>query len=65
MLEDSLIQALPELVAFVRRDGVVLRELGGRRLGLPANGQLTGNGRLRRPQILAQYPMEESADAVL
>ena len=31
----------------------------------PANGQLTGNGRLRRPQILAQYPMEESADAVL
>ena len=42
MLEDSLIQALPELVAFVRRDGVVLRELGGRRLGLPANGQLTG-----------------------
>jgi predicted signal transduction protein with EAL and GGDEF domain len=42
VLEDSLIQALPELVAFVRRDGVVLRELGGRRLGLPANGQLTG-----------------------
>lgn len=31
----------------------------------PANGQLTGNGRLRRAQILAQYPMEESADAVL
>jgi long-subunit acyl-CoA synthetase (AMP-forming) len=32
---------------------------------MPANGQLTGNGRLRRAQILAQYPMEEPADAVL
>jgi long-subunit acyl-CoA synthetase (AMP-forming) len=31
----------------------------------PANGQLTANGRLRRAQILAHYPMEESADAVL
>lgn len=29
------------------------------------NGELTGNGRLRRQQILANYPMEESADAVL
>jgi acyl-coenzyme A synthetase/AMP-(fatty) acid ligase len=31
----------------------------------PANGQLTANGRLRRAQILAHYPMEEFADAVL
>jgi long-subunit acyl-CoA synthetase (AMP-forming) len=31
----------------------------------PANGQLTGNGRLRRAQILTQYPLEETADAVL
>jgi long-subunit acyl-CoA synthetase (AMP-forming) len=30
-----------------------------------ANGQLTGNGRLRRAEILTQYAMEESADAVL
>lgn len=42
MTDDSLIQALPDLVLFVRRDGVVLQELGGRGLGLPARGQLVG-----------------------
>jgi len=42
--DDSLVQVLPELVAFVRRDGVVIRELGGRRLGLPASGELCGRG---------------------
>lgn len=30
MSDDSLIQALPDLVAFVRRNGVVTRHLGGR-----------------------------------
>jgi long-subunit acyl-CoA synthetase (AMP-forming) len=30
-----------------------------------ANGQLTGTGRLRRPQILSRYMSEESVDAVL
>jgi predicted signal transduction protein with EAL and GGDEF domain len=40
--DDSLIQALPELVAFIRRDGTILRELGGRRLGLTADGTLAG-----------------------
>jgi len=39
---DSLIQALPELVAFIRRDGTILRELGGRRLGLTLDGALSG-----------------------
>jgi len=42
MIDDSLIQALPELVAFVRRDGTVVRELGGRRLGLTLDGDLAG-----------------------
>jgi predicted signal transduction protein with EAL and GGDEF domain len=42
MTDDSLIQALPELVAFVRRDGTVVRELGGRRLGLTIDGGLVG-----------------------
>jgi predicted signal transduction protein with EAL and GGDEF domain len=42
MTDDSLIQALPELVAFVRRDGTVLRTLGGRRLGLSADGDIVG-----------------------
>jgi diguanylate cyclase len=55
VIEDSLIQALPELVAFVRRDGVVLRELGGRRLGLPASGQLAGKS------IAEAWPAEVSS----
>jgi GGDEF domain-containing protein len=42
MADDSLIQALPELVAFIRRDGTVLREHGGRRLGLMVEGDLVG-----------------------
>ena len=29
---DSLIQAMPDLVAFIRRDGVVLRHVGGRQV---------------------------------
>ena len=31
-MSDSLIQALPDLVAFVGRDGVITACLGGRRL---------------------------------
>ena len=42
MTDDSLIQALPELVAFVRHDGTILRTLGGRRLGLGADGDIVG-----------------------
>lgn len=34
MSDDSLIEALPDFVAFLRRDGAVLRHLGGRGLGL-------------------------------
>ncbi|MFO1426469.1 MAG: GGDEF domain-containing protein [Steroidobacteraceae bacterium] len=33
-LDDSLIAAMPDFVAFLRRDGTVLRHLGGRHLGL-------------------------------
>jgi predicted signal transduction protein with EAL and GGDEF domain len=39
---DSLIQALPDLAAFVRRDGTVLKVLGGRRLGLTDAGDFAG-----------------------
>lgn len=42
MSDDSLIEALPDLVAFVRRDGVVLRQLGGRRVTVPGGGKLVG-----------------------
>lgn len=41
MSDDSLIQALPDLVAFVGRDGTLLKVLGGRCLGLAA-GELAG-----------------------
>jgi predicted signal transduction protein with EAL and GGDEF domain len=34
MSDDSLIEAMPDLVAFLGRDGVVLRHLGGRLLGV-------------------------------
>ncbi len=40
---DSLIEAVPDFVAFVRRDGVVLRHLGGRRV-LP-EGARSATGR--------------------
>lgn len=34
MSDDSLIEAMPDFVAFLGRDGVVLRHLGGRHLGI-------------------------------
>ncbi len=43
MTDDSLIQALPELIAFVGRDGTVLRHLGGRALGFGIDGHLAGS----------------------
>jgi predicted signal transduction protein with EAL and GGDEF domain len=47
MSDDSLIQAMPDFVAFLRRDGVVQRHLGGRCLGIRLRGEeLTG----RRPE---------------
>ncbi len=42
MVDDSLIQVLPQLVALVRRDGTILRSLGGRGLGLAVHGDLAG-----------------------
>lgn len=33
MTDESLISAIPDLVAFIRRDGVILSHLGGRALG--------------------------------
>lgn len=42
MQEDSLIQALPDWVAFVRRDGVVQRQLGGRALSLTGQADVEG-----------------------
>jgi diguanylate cyclase len=40
--DDSIVRALPELVAFMRRDGMIIKELGGRQLSLPGCGQLAG-----------------------
>ena len=40
--DDSLIQAMPDWLAFVRRDGTVQRQLGGRRLCLPDVAANTG-----------------------
>lgn len=43
MKPDSLIHALPDLVTFVRRNGVIVRHLGGRGLtGLAGQGDLAG-----------------------
>ena len=57
MTDDSLIQALPELVAFVRRDGTVVRELGGRRLGLTIDGGLVGKTDLAdAAELIGQGP---------
>lgn len=39
MNDDSLIEAMPDFVAFLGRDGVVLRHLGGRHLGIRSAGQ--------------------------
>ena len=33
MTDQALISAIPDLVAFIRRDGVILNHLGGRTLG--------------------------------
>jgi diguanylate cyclase (GGDEF)-like protein len=46
MSDDSLIQAMPDFVAFLRRDGVVLHHLGGRRLGLHSVGDTIAGRRL-------------------
>jgi predicted signal transduction protein with EAL and GGDEF domain len=43
MSDDSLIAALPDLIAFVRRNGVITRHVGGRGLaGTAAGGSLEG-----------------------
>ena len=39
MSDDSLIAAMPDFVAFMRRDGVVQRHLGGRQLGTLLRGE--------------------------
>ncbi|MEZ5500169.1 MAG: GGDEF domain-containing phosphodiesterase [Steroidobacteraceae bacterium] len=39
MIQDSLIQALPDLVAFVRRDGLILKHVGGKASGLIQSDQ--------------------------
>ena len=39
MSDDSLIAAMPDFVAFLRRDGVVQRHLGGRQLGTLLRGE--------------------------
>jgi predicted signal transduction protein with EAL and GGDEF domain len=42
-VSDSIIQALPDLVAFVRRDGLITQNLGGRQLqGMPNVAELVG-----------------------
>lgn len=41
-VDDSLIKSVPDFVAFVRRDGQVLKEIGGTRLALRAAGSLSG-----------------------
>ncbi len=44
MNDDSLIQALPDFVAFVRRDGTIIRHLGGRDVRLlEQHGDLSGH----------------------
>ena len=42
-VSDSLIQAMPDFVAFMRRDGVITHHLGGRQLqGMPNLAELVG-----------------------
>jgi predicted signal transduction protein with EAL and GGDEF domain len=41
---DSLVEAVPDFIAFVRRDGVVLRHLGGRRVLPEGARSATGRG---------------------
>lgn len=43
MSDDSLIRALPDLVAFVRRDGTVVGTLGGRGVALPHGAAIDGH----------------------
>ena len=55
-MSDSLIEALPDLVTFVRRDGVITAHLGGRHLSSkPDLGQLVGR-RIEEvwPEAIAQ-----------
>lgn len=42
MSDDSLVRALPDLVAFVRRDGTVAGVMGGRGVELPKGASLEG-----------------------
>jgi predicted signal transduction protein with EAL and GGDEF domain len=42
--EDSLIQVMPDMVAFVRPDGLITHHLGGRRVPFLRNGTGLGNG---------------------
>jgi predicted signal transduction protein with EAL and GGDEF domain len=73
MSADSLIQALPDLVAFVRRNGVITRHVGGRGLpGIAASGSLEGRrlddvwgeeaaellGRMVRRALATREPVE-------
>lgn len=54
MSDDSLIEAMPDFVAFLRRDGAVMRHLGGRGL----------TGRLRDEPVAGRKPEEIWDDAV-
>ena len=56
MSDDSLIQAIPDFVAFLRRDGVVLRHIGGKRLGFE-----TGDGPLAGRSLEEIWPADVAA----
>lgn len=73
-MRESLIEAVPDLVAFVSRDGTILDHLGGRRLGSPgAAGALTGSrleavwseslAKLARQMIRGVFATREAAEA--
>lgn len=51
MISDSLILAIPDVVAFLRRDGVITHHLGGRRIPLQ-----------RHAGSLAGRPLDEAID---
>ena len=46
MISDSLIQAVPDVVAFLRRDGVITHHLGGRQIPLLRPGVTLAGSRL-------------------
>ena len=46
MISDSLIEAVPDVVAFLRRDGVITHHLGGRQIPLLRPGVTLAGSRL-------------------